>query len=120
MAKEIAVILKLNVANVFGLSKEENYKVDMAGTAFANFVQNIGTSYEQVVVPAAISTAGYAFFKNLDATNYVEVGLQVSSAFQTFMKLKPGESGVLRLATTSFFARAHTAAVNLEIGMLQD
>lgn len=92
----------------------------MAGGAFANAVQSIGTTYEQIVVPAEIATAGCVYFRNLDDTNYVEIGREVSAAFYPFIKLKPGEVMVGRMATNSFFAKANTAAVNLEMCLLAD
>ena len=77
-------------------------------------MQNIGTSYEAVNV-ADLTNKGFALFTNLDATNFVEVGVEVSAAFYPFLKLLPGESSVVRLSpSVSLFAKADTAAVNLE------
>jgi hypothetical protein len=121
MANEIRVQAVLRATKGFlSVAKDQSVNLDLAGAAFANAVQNVGTAYEQVVVPAEIATAGYAFFRNLDATNYVEVGVEVSAAFYPLLKLKPGEVALCRLSTTTFFARAHTAAVNLEMCLLAD
>jgi hypothetical protein len=39
----------------------------------------------------------------------------VAATFYPLLKLKPGEVAVCRLATTTFYAKANTAAVNLEL-----
>jgi len=61
----------------------------------------------------SIVTPGFAVFQNLDLVNYVEIGIDVSAAFHAFLKLKPGEQGMLRLGTTAPYARANTLAVSL-------
>jgi hypothetical protein len=63
-----------------------------------------------------VATLGVALFKNLDLTNYCELGVYVSSTFYPFAKLKAGESYPVRLAmaNTALYARANTATVNLE------
>ena len=61
----------------------------------------------------SITTPGFAVFQNLDLVNYVEIGIQVSAAFYPFLKLKPGEQGMLRLGTLVPYARADTLAVKL-------
>ena len=47
---------------------------------------------------------GYAFFRNIDATNYVEIGVQISTVFYAFAKLKAGEVAVVR---HDFFGGPH-------------
>jgi hypothetical protein len=61
----------------------------------------------------SIATPGFAVFQNLDLVNYVEIGIDVSAAFYPFLKLKPGEQGMLRLGTTAPYAQANTLAVSL-------
>lgn len=121
MASEITLQAALKATKGFlSIAKDKTVRIDLSGTAFMNAVQNIGTTYEQIVIPAEIATAGCAFFRNLDATNYVEVGVVVAATFYPLLKLKPGEVAVCRLATTTFYAKANTAAVNLEICLLAD
>jgi hypothetical protein len=60
-----------------------------------------------------LGTPGFAVFQNLDLVNFVEIGIDVGSVFCPFMKLKPGEQGMLRLGTTAPWARADTLAVKL-------
>jgi hypothetical protein len=60
-----------------------------------------------------LGTPGFAVFQNLDVTNFIEIGIDVTGAFCPFMKLKPGEQGMLRLGTAAPYAKADTAPVKL-------
>lgn len=121
MANEITITANLSaVKGSLSVRKDSTLRVTMAGTASMDNVQNIGTAYEQIVIPAEIATAGYAWVRNLDTTNYVEIGVVVAATFYPLMVLKAGEMSLVRFATTTFYAKANTAAVNLEICLLQD
>jgi hypothetical protein len=64
---------------------------------------------------------GYAFFRNIDATNYVEIGVQISTVFYAFAKLKAGEVAVVRMNQTNPpYALANAAAVVLQYTILAD
>jgi hypothetical protein len=121
MPNEITITAKLVASKSYlKVSKGQTINATLSGAAFANTVQGIGTTYEQLTVPTEVATAGYCYLRNLDETNYVEVGVEVSSAFYPLIKLKPGEVAVARLSSTTVFARANTAAVNLEFCLLAD
>ncbi len=82
----------------------------------------IGTSAESVTL-TDISTAGYACFRNLastSSTSYVELGVGTTSSPQMFVKLKPSEYAISRLASTVLIAKATGAAVNLQTLILSD
>ena len=71
-----------------------------------------GTAFD---VSDLTANGGFAYFKNLDATNYVEIGVQVAATFYGLVRLNTGEAAIFRIADrTNFFARANTAAVSLE------
>ena len=75
---------------------------------------NIDTTYE--AISFGDITPGLILFKNLDTTNYVEVGLEVSSTFYPVMKLEPGDEQLIRLAgSVSLFGKANTAACDCQI-----
>ena len=62
----------------------------------------------------SVVTPGWAVFTNLDATNYIEVGIDVGAVFYPFIKLLPGEtSGPVRLGMAAPYALANTATVSL-------
>jgi hypothetical protein len=116
MANEITLTTGIQIlkANLVGGVDQRTYQVDMAGTRFIRNVQAVGTTYEAIVT-GDLASAGVATFRNLDATNYIEIGLEVSAAFQPMLRLNSGESfGPIRLSTLNIFARANTAAVNLD------
>lgn len=63
----------------------------------------------------SISTTGVCWFKNLDSTNYVEIGVQVAGTFYPVIRLNAGESYPVRLSQgVTFYRRANTASVLLE------
>ena len=120
MANEITLNLKMQVEKTF-LSHSENpgvLSVDMSGSNATGGVQAIGTSGETLSV-TDVATPGYAYFRNLGPTNFVELGTGTST-FVSFAKLKAGEAAILRLGTTAPTARAKTAAVNLQYYILAD
>ena len=120
MADEITLNLKLAVANGFLVQRFDpsTLTVTMTGTTAAGGVQTIGTTAETLGV-TDVSTCGYAYFRNTDATNFVEIGTGTGT-FVAFAKLKAGEAAILRLGTNAPTARANTAAVNLQYFILQD
>ena len=67
----------------------------------------------------AVTVPGWAMFKNMDATNYIEIGDTSAGTFVPVVKLLPGEvAGPMRIATTAPKARANTAAVDLNYEIL--
>ena len=61
-----------------------------------------------------IITPGMASFANLDALNFVEIGIRVGGVFYPFLKLLAGQqSGPMFLGATAIYARANTANVQL-------
>ena len=94
--------------------RSEHLEVDVAGDSIGGQIQSIPASNTALVVPAAIGTVGWVWIKNLDATNYVTVGLTASYA----IKLLAGESTMFRSAGT-IFALANTAACLVEYMMFE-
>ena len=122
MANEITVNATLACTN--GSFKLPNLggrkSVNMAAQGLAAKVTSIATSDTQVIT-TGVTTLGWAYFCNLDATNFVEIGNYTSSTLYPFVRLKPGESCVLRLAQgITIYAKADTGAVNLQHAILND
>tara|TARA_R110000751_G_scaffold124397_2_gene225554 strand:- start:584 stop:943 length:360 start_codon:yes stop_codon:yes gene_type:complete len=99
-------------------SKHDSKYINVSGESYSKNIQVVQTSNEAISVITDIDTAGYVFIKNLDSTNYVEI----SDANDTnyFLKLKAGEFALFRAAQSSYFAKANTAAINLEIVIIED
>jgi len=96
-------------------NKHDSAYVDVSGDSFTHVVQEVGTSNELIVIGSDVGTWGYVYLKNLDSTNYVEVGLTSSYS----IKLKAGEVAMFR-AAAALYARANTAAVDLEIIVIEE
>jgi len=116
MANEVAVQVSLQVTNGnMSFLKRDNYTADQSAAGGpSNGVQEIGTSHELVGI-TDITNKGFTYFGNLDTTNYVEIGVDVSATFYPIAKLSPGESAIMRLSpSVAVYAQANTAAVRLE------
>lgn len=121
MAQEITVTARLSVSKGYLVQKFDPgaILIDMSGTTAAGGVQDIGTSAEALTV-TDVSTAGWAYFRNTDTTNFVEIGTGTAGSFVAFAKLKAGEACVLRLGTNAPTARANTAAIKLQFQIFAD
>jgi hypothetical protein len=85
-----------------------NYQVTISGTAVTQGVQSIPTADTTLSIVAA---PGYVYVKNLDATNYVQVG---PDATNWFIKLLAGQHALFPINGTALHAKANTGACNLE------
>ena len=92
-------------------SRAESTQTDVSGDAFTHEVQEIGTSEEEVAQGADLGTPGWVFAKNLDATNYVEIG---STTGVYDIKLKAGKWAWWFHNSATIYAKANTAAIDLE------
>lgn len=81
----------------------------------------IGTSAGgEALVLQDVSSLGWARFENLDATNYVEVGVVVSGTFYPVIALLAGEYTFVRLSSgIAPYARANTGNVQLDYEIFQ-
>jgi len=110
MANEITYQLQTLLSNG-GLTDSYatgSLTADQSSALLIRTVQAIGTSWEALIL-GDVGTPGIAVFKNLDDTNFVEIG----AGGAAFGKLKPGEACVLRLGVAAPQAKADTAAVDL-------
>ena len=103
-------------------TRNRSFNADWNTAKYDGKVQNIaaGGTAGVALTFAALTTGGLGYFTNLDTTNFVEIGLQVAGTFYPFAKLKAGESYPFRLAVLTLYARANTAAVDLEYEALND
>lgn len=121
MANEITAIAGLTAVksdlrlSIPALSKQ----FTMSGTYYSAGVQLVGTTHELLVVSADLVTAGWCWFKNVDPTNFVEVGIDAAGTFHPLLKLLAGEFALCPLTTKSIYARANTAAAKLEFNLIE-
>ena len=90
--------------------------VTVAGDTPVSLVQSIGTADETLSL-GEISTLGYMIAKNLDATNFIEIG-HTSGTYS--IKLKALEFCIFRVGSgmTAIHAKADTAACLLQYLLL--
>ena len=123
MANELRVRARIdyNPATEDSLSTEWLEKfISMTGTEFIHGVQSIGLTEEAITVIADIATVGFCIFRNLDSTNFVEIGLaDVVADDARPIKLKAKEFALFR-ANGTLYALADTAACRLEYWIFED
>ncbi len=123
MANEITYSYSIGVSksNLIN-SKSASGSITMNGSHYASGAMNIPTTAGGTAIPlGSVATNGTACFKNLDATNYVEIGVQVTGTFYPLIRLKPGEPAYLRISPSAVpYALANTAAVALEYLIYED
>lgn len=124
MADEITINLRLQVTKGNLTHREDPgvLSVTMTGSNGTGGIQNIvagGTAGETLTM-GDTGTAGWSFFRNTDSVNFVEIGIQVAGTFYPFVKLKAGESCLLRLGTNTPYARSNTATTNLQYFIVSD
>lgn len=123
MADEITVTIKLAATKgtVVVPPYSDTFEADWATARSDGMVQSIGTTHEALSIGADIATPGVLRLKNQDAINYIEVGRDVTGTFVPLIKLKPGETQLIRLAASAPpYAKANTAACDLEWLVLND
>lgn len=81
MANEITIQGSLSLQrSTIGLVGSGTLPINQTGTNGISNVQSIPTSNTQMSIGnVSFASGGYVFVKNLDATNYVEVGLDYGS-----------------------------------------
>ena len=117
MANEIAISVSISFSKGGAtVSRLEAIQVTVTGDAFSHEVQEVGTAEEELAQGADLGTPGYMFIKNLDATNYVEVG---STTGVYDIKLKAGEIALYRHNSATVYAKANTAACLCEYLLIE-
>lgn len=120
MADEISYSIFFSMAN--GGSKQSRttgtVKADQSAVGYVADVQNIGTSAENIAM-GSVGAPGWAYFKNLDATNFVLIGYD-ATGFKDVIKLKAGEECWVRLSQAAPQAKADTLAIELEYIIFED
>jgi hypothetical protein len=117
MANEIAISQSIRYSkNQTSASQSTSFSVSQAGDKYQAGVQSVGTVEEQLD-KGDIGTIGYLSFKNIDATNYVQIG--VTTGVYS-IKCLPGAGGMIPWnSSTAPFVKANTAAVEVDYLMIE-
>lgn len=117
MAQEISISISLgvtkgNLRDSIALSG----RFDLAASApvKASGIAIIGTGSHEAIPLGDLGTPGFVLLRNLDDTNYVEVGKDSTGSFVPFLKLKAGEPAIFRLSSAAPYAKANTGNVRLQ------
>ena len=117
MANEISVSaeLKLNNGLLTDSRRASAIRSDQTTQASIGGIQTIGTSAE-VVTYGDVATPRQCYIRNLDATNFVEIGIDVAATFYPIAKLSPASEPLLITIADSvvLYAQADTASVSID------
>ena len=93
-------------------------RYDLSSALVTEGVQSIGFAAHEAIVLGDVTTVGFAYFHNMDATNYVEIGIDVAASFHATIRLYPGQKCSTFLAAAPY-AQAAVAAVLLDYVILE-
>lgn len=116
MANEFSMSFQVSLTN--GTLKDQYSSGTLAANqSTAALVRNVQsivhTPSHTALDLGSVSSCGYAVFVNLDASNYIEIGTDVTGTFAPFAKVDAGKAIMLKLATNAPYALANTATVKL-------
>ncbi len=122
MSAEIKVRIYISVDNGFlhWTSNPGQIDIDQTEASRGGHCQIIGTSAEMIQFGDVVAL-GVAIFRNLDTTNYLDIGPYDTGSAGTLIpciRLKPGEEWVIRITpATTWGAIANTAACKLDVNV---
>ena len=118
MANEFTITINVVYANGYLKRSILPGAVNASQTTQGYFggVQIIGTSEEDLAV-GDVGTPGFLWLRNLDTTNYIQIGKKVSGAMESSIKLLAGQSAWLPSDNITWRAKANTASCKLEFVM---
>lgn len=117
MANEIKITVAatLDNGNLKDTFQPGQIQVTQTTARLHNSVISVATTAE-VLVLGDITDVGYAFFRNLDGTNFVHLGVGTTGGIAAMVKLMPGQLCCMPLTTGStFMAEADTLPVELRM-----
>lgn len=125
MANEITVSVTLKAINGDSAfeRKISGQQYDQAAAGGRGGIQEIGFAAHEVVIATDVTTEGWVIMRNIDATNFVDIGVDVAAAFEPMIRMEPGEPCCFRAskdAGATLYAKADTAAVKVEYMILED
>jgi len=91
-----------------------DFTVNQVGTHFTSQVQDIGVTAEALDVGADIGTIGFLLIRNLDPTNYVEVGSDNAVANNVAVILAGQAVPIKPKSGVTVYLKANTAPVQVE------
>lgn len=123
MANEITVSASLSMQNASVTSAiarvTTGAQFAQSGVRYEAGVMHVPTTAGGTAINVALlASPGWAYFKNLDPTNFVTILNAVSG--NALVKLKPGEVAMFRLAAAAPAALSDTAICDMEYLILDN
>lgn len=123
MADEIEINLSWTIAKN-GRSRTltaSSTQWDMAGNVWIDNCASIGFAAHEALALGDVTTPTFGYFKNLNATNFVQIGYDATGAFKPFLKLLAGQECAVWLDASMAvpYAKADTGAVLLDYVLAQ-
>ncbi len=125
MANELNITTSLRYSkNGVEVNRNISTVRDVTGDGMVHNIQAIGATEEALVI-GDVGISGYILLKNLSTTATILVGRMISATFESFVKLLPGDSALLRLddGTSPYtandpYAISDIAGANLEYWLI--
>lgn len=120
MAGEIKVTIqgKLNNGGYKSDFNNGQNSITQSTVGAAQGIQTVGTSAENIA-GGDVGTPGYLFLKNLDSTNFVEIGVD-NTGFVEMGKLTAGQEACFPVAdSTTIQLKADTASCKVAFLLLE-
>lgn len=123
MANEATIVNSLHIikGNLDYLTRPHQFQADVSGTKgpVPGAIEAPATTDGVAIDLSELTTPGLCRIRNLDSTNYVEIGLYISTTFYAIDQIKAGEHYIRRfspnLNTSYLRVRANTAAVQVSV-----
>jgi len=114
MANEKRVSISFSVLKN-GLEARVNWSktADLSGQNYQATVQNIPTSWTALTFDAGLGSVERLALVNTDSTNFVEIALANDNSGK-FAKILAGEAIYFMPSTSTLYAKADTAAIELQ------
>ena len=129
MANEITVTVSGGVTNgqFVDTIPSQTCRINQNAIGGELGVRTVPTS-AQAIPLGSVTTNGIAYFKNLDTTNYVEIGVYVGGTFYPLIRLAPvgngnatGEANVFRFSPgVTPYWQANTATCQVQMKVYQN
>ena len=92
-----------------------------AAPARVDGTQTIGFAAHEALALTDLTTLGWCYFRNRDATNFVQLGVDVGGTFYPLLRIEPNEIALFRMTQgITPYAQAAAAAVILERMIFDD
>ena len=113
--------IRVNKGNIKSNSPSRTFTKSLTGSdgPTPGSFDAVSTGQGTTVDLSELTTPGVFFIKNRDSTNFVELGVEVSSTFHALLRVGPGEHWggefAAGLTVANLRVKADTATCNVEI-----